>query len=220
MNLLVRYYSLRGFYLFLGMIFANLLMIWLSKALLINEVVFYNAFSEQLTYDRSLKLFEEIKRLSWISYALAPIILFIKILLISFVIYTGAVLFEVKHKISLSSIFHIVTASELVFVIAGFIKFIWFYFFAGNYDLNDLSFFYPISLINFFKTGEVSRIWIYPLQTVNLFHLIYILSVSYGLNKVCLIVKSDSDKIVLLSYLPAVFLWIVFITFLTIDSLQ
>jgi hypothetical protein len=192
-------------------------MIWLSKTLLINEVVFYNAFSEELTYDRSLKLFENFKRFSWISYALTPIILLIKFSIISLVLYTGIVFYNIHQKISLGSVFKIVTASELVFVSAGFIKFLWFYFFAGNYNLTDLSFFYPISLINFFKMGEVSRIWIYPLQTINLFHFIYVLTISFGISKVSLIDKPDSDKIVLLSYLPAIFLWIVLIMFLTLD---
>jgi len=217
MNLLVRYYNLKGLHLFIDIVLANLLLIWLSKTLLINEVVFYNAYSEQITYDRSLKLFEDMKRFSWISYALTPIILLIKFSLISFVIYIGIVFYNVQNKISLRSIFKIVIASEIVFVSAGFIKFIWFYLLAGNYDLNDLGFFYPISLINFFKTGEVSRLWIYPLQTVNIFHLLYIISISYGLNKVYYIEKPDSDKIVLLSYIPALVLWIVFVMFLTID---
>jgi hypothetical protein len=100
----------------------------------------------------------------------------------------------------------------------GFIKFLWFYLFAGNYDLNDIGFFYPLSLINFFKTSEVNRLWIFPLQTVNVFQMVYIISISYGLNKVYEIEKSDSDKIVLLSYLPALILWVALIMFLTIDA--
>jgi hypothetical protein len=218
MNLLARYYSQKGLHLFIGIVIANLILIWLSKALLINEVVFYNAYSEQLTYDRSLKLFEDMKKLSWISYAFCPIMLLIKFSLISFVIYIGIVLSDVQNKISLGSVFKIVIASEIIFVSVGFIKFLWFYLFAGNYDLNDIGFFYPLSLINFFKTSEVNRLWIFPLQTVNVFQMVYIISISYGLNKVYEIEKSDSDKIVLLSYLPALILWVALIMFLTIDA--
>jgi hypothetical protein len=217
MNLLVRYYNLKGLHLFFGIVIANLILIWLSKNLLINEVVFYNSYSEQLTYDRSIKLFEDLNRLSWISYVLTPIVLLIKFSLISFVVYIGIVFYDGQNKISLSYVFRIVIASEIIFVSASLIKFLWFYLFAGNFDLNDLGFFYPLSLINFFNRGEVAKIWIFPMQTVNLFHLLYIISISYGLSKVCLIEKSDSDKIVLLSYIPAVVLWIVLIIFLTID---
>ena len=217
MNLLVRYYNLKGFHLFIGIILANLLLIWLSKTLLINEVVFYNAYSEQLTYDRALKLFEAMKRFSWISYALTQLLMLIKFSTISIVIYIGIVFNNVQSKISLGSVFKIVIASEIIFVSAGILKFLWFYLFAGNYDLNDLSFFYPLSLINFFNRSEVAKIWIYPMQSINVFHFIYIMLISIGLNKIYLVEKSDSDKIVLLSYIPALVLWLVLIAFLTID---
>jgi hypothetical protein len=220
MNLLVRYYNLKGFQLFIGIVLGNLLIIWLSRTLLINEVVFYNAYSEQLTYERSLKLFEDLKKLSWISYAFSPIILLIKFSLISLVIYIGIILSNIQIKISLGSVFKIVIASEIIFVLVGIIKFFWFYLFAGNYDLNDLGFFYPLSLLNFFSRGEVRNIWILPMQTVNLFQLFYIVSISYGLNKVCFVNKPDSEKIVLLSYIPALVLWIALIMFLTIDLLS
>ncbi|MDO9341668.1 MAG: hypothetical protein Q7T72_14245, partial [Bacteroidales bacterium] len=192
MSLLLRYYSLNRLQLFIGIVLANLIIIWLSKSVLINEIVFYNTFSEQLTYDRSLKLFEDLKRISWISYAFTPIMLLIKFSLVSLVLYIGIVFCNIQDKVSLGSVFKIVIASEIVFVCAGFVKFLWFYLFAGNYDLNDLGFFYPLSLINFFKTAEVSRFWLFPLQTVNLFHLVYIISISYGLNKVYKIEKPDS----------------------------
>lgn len=217
MNLLIRYYSLTRLQLFIIIVLANLILIWLSKNLLINEVVFYNAYSEQLTYDRSLKLFEDLKNLSWISYVFTPVMLLIKFSIISFVIYIGLVFYNIQDKISLGVVFKIIIASEIIFVLAGIIKFIWFYLFAGNYDLNDLGFFYPLSLINFFSRGELNKIWIFPFQTVNLFHLLYIILISFGLNKVCLIAERDSDKIVLLSYVPALFLWVVLIMFLTIE---
>jgi hypothetical protein len=217
MNLLDRYYSLTRLQLFISIVVASLILIWLSRTLLINEVVFYNAYSEQLTYERSLKLFEELKSLSWISYVFTPIILLIKFSIISLVIYIGIVLYNVQSKITLGSVFKIVMASEAIFVMAGIIKLCWFYFFAGNYDLNDLGFFYPLSLINFFNRSELSKIWVFPFQSINVFHILYILSISYGLNRICLIEKAASDKIVLLSYIPALVLWIVFIMFLTID---
>ena len=218
MNLLLRYYSLKRLHLFIGVILANLLLIWLSKAVLINEIVFYNTYSEQLTYDRSLQLFENMKSIAWLSYAIVPVILFVKSSLVSLLLYTGIILCNFQYKVSLGSVFKIVIASEIVFIIAGIFKFLWFYFFAGNYDLNDLGFFYPLSLINFFNPSEVSRIWLYPLQTINLFHLCYIISISYGLSKVCELEKADSEKIVLLSYLPGLVIWVALIMFITIDT--
>ncbi len=218
MDILLRYYSLKRLNLFIGIILANLLLIWLSRSVLINEIVFYNTYSEQLTYDRSIKLFENMNSVAWISYAFTPVILLVKFSLISLLLYTGIIFCNIQDKVSLGSVFRIVIASEIIFVFAGYIKFLWFYLFAGNYDLNDLGFFSPLSLINFFKRSEVSGIWIYPLQTVNLFHLVYIISIAYGLAKVSAIEKADSERVVLLTYLPGLVLWIALIMFLTIGT--
>jgi len=218
MSLLLWYYSLKRLQLFIFIVVANVIIIWLSKSVLVNEIVFYNTFSEQLTYDRSLKLFEDLQKVSWISYAFTPIILLIKSSLISLVLYIGIVFCNIQYRISLGSVFKIVIASEIIFVCASLVKFLWFYLFAGNYDLNDISFFYPLSLINFFKSSEVSSIWIFPLQTVNLFQLFYILLLSYGLNRTGRIEKSDSEKVVLIAYIPSLVLWVALIMFLTIDS--
>ena len=158
--------------------------------------------------------------MSWISYVISPVILFIKFSLISLVLYIGIIFNNLQYKVPLGSVFKVVIASDIIFLLAGMTKFFWFYIFAGNYDLNDINFFYPLSLINLFKAAEVEKIWIYPMQTVNLFHIVYLLLLSYGLNNVCKIEKYDSDKIVLLSYLPGLVLWLTLIMFISIDTLS
>jgi hypothetical protein len=218
MNLPVQYFNLKKTRLFFGILLLNLVIIWLSKALLINETVFYNTYSEQLTYERSLQLFENLEKLSWISYAFLPVLLILKFTFISIVIYTGIFFFNLHYKVTFASIFKVVMASEIIFIFAGLLKILWFYFFAGNYDINELGFFYPLSLSNLFKISEVNKIWIYPLQAINIFQFIYMISLSYGLSKISNIDKNDSDRIVLSSYLPAMSFWIVLIMFLSIDS--
>lgn len=219
MNLLQKYYSIRGLYLFVLITVLNLFLIWLSKSVLINETVFYNTYSELLTYDRSMKLFDRMKDISWISYAFTPVILIIKFLIISLVLYTGIVFFNLQKSITLGSVFRVVVGSELVFIMAGIFKFLWFYLFAGNYDLNDLGFFYPASLINLFNKTEVSDLWRYPLQTVNLFHIAYILLLSYGIWIQTGVDRRDSDKIVIFSYIPTLILWVVLVMFISVGSL-
>lgn len=220
MTLLLRYYNLNRFHLFLFIIVGNLLIIWLSKSLLINEVTFYNAYSEQLTYDRALQLFKDMQSITWVSYAISPVILCIKFSMVSVVLYLGIIFKDIQYSVALGSVFKIVIASEIVFLFGGLIKVLWFYFFAGNYSLKDISFFYPLSLINIFKAAEVEKIWVYPMQTVSLFHLAYLVLLSFGLNKICKIERSDSEKIVLLSYLPALILWVTLIMFLTMNLIS
>jgi hypothetical protein len=218
MTLLRRYFDLNRFYLFLFIVSGNLILIWLSRSALINEEVFYNAYSEQLTYERARQLFEGFQSMAWISYVLSPVILLIKFSIISFVLYIGIIFNNLQYKVSLGSVFIVVVASDIIFLLASLTKFFWFYIFAGNYDLNDINFLYTLSLINIFKAAEVEKIWIYPMQTVNLFHIVYLVLLSYGLNNVCKIEKYDSEKIVLLSYLPGLVLWLTLIMFISIDT--
>ena len=181
-------------------------------------MAFYNTYSEQFTYDRSIAIFESMKRMEWISYAFTPIFLLLKFTLISVVLYTGIFFYNLIHKISFGDIFRIVIACEIVFLLASFVKFIWFFLFAGNYDLNDLGFFYPLSLINLFRISQVDKIWRYPMQVLNLFQIIYIVLLSFGIRHFCHVNDSDSDKVVLSSYLPALFIWIALIMFVTIEA--
>ena len=218
MNILIQYFRLNKYYLFVAIVIANMLIIWLSKSTLVNEIVFYNTFSEQLSYDRSIKLFEGMKRYSWIGYALMPVVLLIKFTFVSIVLYTGIFLCDLHDRISFRKVFGVVVASEIVFLIASLIKFLWFSFFAGNYDLNDMSFFYPLSLSNLFSRSEVDKIWIFPLQVLNLFQLLYILSISFGLSIQSGIQKTKAEKAVMLAYLPGLIFWVALIMFLSIDS--
>lgn len=213
-----RYLSVHKWKLFSGIVLVNLLLILLSQMALINEIVFFNSYSEQLTYDRSMELFSMMKSYAWISYLLCPLVLIIKFSVVSFVIYIGVFFFDMQKEISIRKVFTVVIACEAVFILASIIKLLWFIFFAGNYTLNDLSFFYPLSLINLFRQPEVASYWVYPLQTVNLFQLAYVLMLAAGLAKISSVKRDATDKIILITYVPAIFIWIVFIMFLTIDN--
>jgi hypothetical protein len=165
-----------------------------------------------------MQLFEGLKKYSWIGYATMPIALIIKFSLVSIIIYTGIFFCELHEKISFKKIFGVVIASEIVFLFTSLVKFIWFCFFAGNYDLNDMNFFYPLSLCNLFSQSEVDKLWIFPLQILNLFQIIYILLLSYGLYVQTGIQQAKIEKAVLISYLPGLVIWVALIMFLTIGS--
>lgn len=217
MKILDGYFGLKKNELLLGIIAVNLLLLWLSKNVLINETVFFNTYSEQMTYDRSMELFKKISELSWVAYLFTPVMLIIKFSVLSLVIYIGFFISGFHEKVTLGMIFTAVVAAEIIIVLASLIKFLWFAFFAGNYTLDDMNFFYPLSLINLFGQSEVAKYCIYPLQSVNLFQVAYILTLGVGLAKISSVKKEKADIIVLLTYGSAFILWIAFIMFITID---
>jgi hypothetical protein len=212
------YLSIKRWKLFSGVVFLNLLIIFLSQTTLINEIVFFNTYSEQLTYDRSVELFARMKSFAWVSYVFLPLILLLKFSALSLLIYIGVFFSDLHKEITFSKIFTVVIACECVFIVASLMKLLWFMFFAGNYTLDDISFFYPLSLINLFRRSEVASYWIYPLQTVNIFQFAYILMLALGLSKVGSVKRATTDKVILTTYVPAIAVWIALIMFLTIDA--
>jgi hypothetical protein len=133
-------------------------------------------------------------------------------------IYIGVFFSDLHREITLGKIFKVVVVSEIVFVVASIIKLLWFIFFAGNYTLDDMSFFYPLSLLNFFSRSEVASYWVYPMQTVNIFQLVYILLLAMGLSRISSIKREKADRVVIATYVPAIAVWAALIMFLTLDA--
>ena len=218
MGIIATCFEIKRWKLFLGILGANLLMVSISQFILVDETVFFNTYSEQMTYDRSMELFSFMRSYSWVNYVLIPLIMLIKFLVLSLVIYIGVFFLDLQREISFGEVFTVVIASEIVFVAASLAKVIWFAFFAGNYTMNDLNFFYPLSLINLFHQADLAPYWIYPMQTANLFQLLYVFMLAYGLSRISSLGRNKTEKVILLTYVPAIAIWIVFVMFLTIDN--
>lgn len=212
-------FSLRGWKMFSGIVLVELLILWVSQTVLIDEIIFFNTYSEQLTYELSMEIFSAMRSYSWISYAILPILLLLKFSTLSVLIYIGAFFSDLHKDITLGKIFKVVVISEIVFVVASVIKVLWFILFAGNYTLDDMNFFYPLSLINLFSRSEVASYWVYPLQTVNIFQVFYVLLLAFGLSRISSVKKISVDRIVLSTYVPAIAVWIAMVLFLTIDTM-
>jgi hypothetical protein len=216
--MLGKFLAIKGWKLFSGVVILNLLILFLSQTALINEIVFFNTYSEQLTYDRAMEVFSKMKSFAWVSYVITPVLMLIKFSAISVLLYIGVFFSDLHKEITIGKIFKVVTVSELVFIAASITKLLWFIFFAGNYTLDDMTFFYPMSLINLFNRAEVANYWIYPLQTVNIFQLIYVLILALGLSRISSLKKEVADRVVLGTYVPAIAIWIALIMFLSIDA--
>lgn len=211
--------SIKGWKLFLGIVALNLLIIMVSQLTLVNEIVFFNTYSDQLTYDNAMELFQKMRSYSWVTYAITPIVLILKFSAVSVLIFVGIFFSDLHQEATLGKVFKVVIVSELIFIAASIVKLLWFIFFAGNYTLEDMSFFYPLSLINLFSRSEVATYWVYPLQTVNVFQVLYVLLLALGLSKISSLRKQIADRVVLITYIPAMAAWVTVVMFLTIDTM-
>lgn len=175
---------------------------------------YYRTFGDQLDFSRIDEVFGLQTKTEWIAYLLIPFVILIKIFLISMCIQIG--LFIQNLKLSISKTITIVLASEFIFFLPQLIKICWFLLVVKDYTITDVQHFYPLSAINIFNANNLPSYLIYPFQTFNLFEILYWILLAGGLKEA---LNTDLDKgmkIVFTGYIPALLLWILCITFITV----
>ena len=187
----------------------------ISKELLKTEDLLINSLSEQLTQKQIQNYLDFNNKWQWLGYMLLPLLLFIKIIIIAFVLDMGVFFFggEIKYK----KLFNIVVQAEYVFLLVIVLKFFWFYVLQQDYTLEEMQYFYPLSMINI--TGyEGIQVWfIYPLQVINLFELAYWFILAYLIGKE---IKTTTEKgflIVASSYGVGLLIWVIGVMFFTLN---
>jgi hypothetical protein len=193
----------------------HFILILSATLVLVTDDIYYNAFGDQLTFERINEIIETNKKWSWVVYPVIPLIYLFKFFLIVICLSAGSFLFRLE--VSLKYLFKIALLAEFIFLLPPLIKLFWFSFINVNYTLNDLQFFSPLSVINLLDRTNLEPWLVYPLTLINLFEVIYIVTLSYLFAKTIESSFIQSLKLVILSYGTGLFIWILFITFLTVS---
>lgn len=210
------------FFKFIILFSLMLLLSYFSVIVLPINDLLYQSYSEKLTTVQIEKVFAFQEKWRWISYALVPLLLLLKISLIASVLYIGTFFYS-KVKVTFKQLFDAVIKAEFVFLLVSILKIIWFYFFQTNYTLEDLQYFYPLSALNIVGYQGLESWFIYPLQVLNLFELAYWLLLAYFIGKLAFTEKDKGKpmdlgfKIVASSYGSALLLWVVVVMFFTLN---
>jgi hypothetical protein len=180
------------------------------------DEILYKSLIENLSEDQIEKFFKVKNLAEKFNFIFFPIIITIKTILVSTIINIGIIFYSSKN-ISFNQIINIVLKAEFIFLLVPIFKFIWIYFFMSKYNLEDIQSFFPLSAINITGYNGLESWLIYPLQTLNLFEVAYIIYLSYQIGY---LTKTNADnglKIVGYSYVPALLLWVTIIMFFTLN---
>ncbi len=180
-----------------------LMLVVIADKFILNSDFYAKAFNNT-GIDWNTILISTAPKFKTILYTASVLLLFLKYSLISLLTYTTFYLNAIK--VSYLAIFKIVCAAEMVFLIPAMMKVIWFLLYPPT-DLRQWAEFYPLSIYSVFSGAHIPTVIAYPLQLLNAFELIYIITFAYLLQK---LVKNNFDdvmKIVLISYLPGLFVW-------------
>lgn len=210
--------SIADFYVWIifgAILIVYLLMAWFLQEYINNEYLYYRSYSGTLTKQTIENMLGLQSRYWWVSYVFIPILLFFKVVFTSICISIGTILAVIDFKFK--NIFKVAIIAEVVFVIAQIV-----YLFNLFQNIDTLTFdtasnHLPLSLLSYFGTENIVTWLHYPLQTLNLFEVFYILFISWLLSKQWKLDYVESVNIVLPSYGIGLLLWMILVVFLTLQ---
>jgi|AntRauTorcE11897_2_1112592.scaffolds.fasta_scaffold00117_20 hypothetical protein len=189
---------------------------WVTQEFIYSDSLYYRSYSGTLTNETIEGILGFQSRFWWTGYAIAPIVLLLKFLFTSICISVGA-MFTVT-DIKFKDIFKTAMLAEGVFIIAQVIFMISLYVHLDDITLQNTAGYFPLSALSFIGIENVNAQWaIYPLQTINLFEVMYITVISWLLSKQWKPDFTETLNVVIPSYGLGLLLWIVLVAFLTLQ---
>ena len=207
--------------LYLVLLLFSLLFIYLHNNYIEVSSRIFDYLSKEYPNSVIQNYMESQKKWWWVSYAVTPVIIGIKVLLVAFCLnFIKLFDFEWSEKIKFSDFVFLALIAEFVFVIAGAYKFVNFYWLEPDYTLEDLQTYYPMSLINFREYISTEKWLAYPLQLVNLFELFYWGILARGLWEFSgqKMKPAKSLGLVALHYGTGLLFWVGIVSFLILNA--
>ena len=200
---------------FIGLVFLTILLSFLSKWILNIDELLFNTLSEQFTVKQVENLMDMKRDWEWLGYVAILLLTSIKVIIIALVLDLG--LFIYNRDLKFKTLFSIVLKAEYIFLFVIIFKTIWFLIFQPDFTLEDLQYFYPLSLLNIIGYEGMQPWFIYPFQILNLFELAYWFILAYLIGKE---INSTTDKgfsIVASSYGVGLLIWVIGVMFFTLN---
>ena len=160
-------------WLFLILSFVYFIFIFLDKSFINTDSKIFDFIAKDYPSSVIQNYMESQKKWWWVSYAVTPVLIGIKVLLVAFCLNFVKIVSEKLEQVKFRDILTIVLIAEFVFIIAGFYKFFNFYLIDTDYTLETLQTYYPLSLINFKEAISTEKWLAYPLQLCNVFEMMY-----------------------------------------------
>ncbi|HEX6225030.1 MAG TPA: hypothetical protein VFZ52_11500 [Chryseolinea sp.] len=187
--------------LFILLCLVTLLLLYVKISLIENETAAF-----EFLQDRPEGMI--LKAISTVKFLSIPLVYLWKFTVIAFVIWIGCFMFG--YRVTYSQCWGVVIGAEFVFLIPEVLKILWFMMVETDPTYNDISGFYPLSLIHFVDMESLDKRWAYPLRALNIFEIVYWFLLVEGIHHYARKDKKYVWIIVACSYVLIFFLWLLF----------
>lgn len=181
------------------------------ESILVSDDLIYEFLGNQLSHDRITEMLSEGENWKWLSYAVFPVYLSLKIFLILICLSVGSLIIGVEE--TLSKFFVAIINAEFIFLIPPLIKLLWFTVFQTNYSLSQLQNFSPLSAYSLIDY-QIEPWITYPTKIVNLFELAYCCLLAYQIKNVLGGNFARSLGFVASTYVVGLIIWVLLVMFL------
>jgi len=210
-----------GLATFLLLILFSIFLALAIQILFVSEAIYYQSFGTQLDIVRINKIVESANKYKWLSYAVLPVLILIRVFYTSIFLFIG--IFFTELKAEFSKLFKIVLLADFVYVLAGLVKLVILIFFREVNTLQDLQF-QPLSAMELFNAKTIDPLFVYPLSLLNVFELSYFLVLAWLLvgvineaNEERTLRFGQSLRMVTASYGSGLLLWVLVVMFITLN---
>ncbi|WP_313581965.1 hypothetical protein [Chishuiella sp.] len=182
------------------------------------DILLRSYFSDKYSNEIINNYFENKNRWKFLSYILIPIVIILKILIISYTIQivSTLVFIDENRKFKLRNILEAVSNAEWVSVASTLLKLTYFMF-LEKFSLEDLSNFEFYSLKTIFSEIQLYPWQEYPLKAMDVWTIVYLGILIFYVKDSLKLNYSKAIQISLLSYLPWLFVWIILIMYLLVN---
>lgn len=215
MSLSLNYNNLDKRALFLFLTICAIALLLLMETFFITDEIYYDHFGETLPLDQITEMLNFQDKWWWVQYAAIPLVYVLKFAFVALWLLTATVF--MGYKTSYKKLFQAVILAEFVSFIPIISKIVWFSFFQRDFTLLEIQLFNPFSLISFFDTESLEPWLVYPIQSINILEIVYIIVLAFGVKEAIQQDYNTSLKFTLPAYLLGFLIWIIFVTFLTIN---
>lgn len=180
----------------------------------LNFDTYIKLFTTQLEYEVAENITNKLLIIQRIQNFIFIVLISTKLLVIASSIY---IILEINdNRISFKEVLSIVLISEFSILFGDLVRFI--YFLLNNIEsLDQLKYFYPLSILNILPEGILPKYLLFPLKYINIFYLSSFVIITYFLNnKISNNSFFTNLKLVILSYGTLFLIWELLITFLQI----
>lgn len=176
---------------------------------------FYRNLSAQLPSSTIDQILKSNERFWWAGYILQVVLVLLKVLFAVICVFVGIVLSDIKF--SFKYLLKTIILAEFVFVTAQLFYIVNLFINKSNLTFETTANYFPLSMLSFLGVENVVPWLHYPLQTLNLFEVVYILCISWLLSKQWKPNFVESLNIVIPSYGLGLLVWMVLVVFLTLQ---